>query len=138
MGKLVAACEQAAELLSAEGVEATVWDARVVAPLDQAMIADASAHRLVVSVEDGIADGGIGWRIESSLAATTLRCSSAAEYRRHIFPMVRPQASSPSSASTARHRPCGSREPLKARPSPRSGAHHLRAGRLIGLSTAGS
>ena len=44
VGKLVAACEQAADLLAAHGVEVTVWDARLVAPLDAAMIEDALAH----------------------------------------------------------------------------------------------
>ena len=60
MGKLVAACEEAARLLTGMGVEATVWDARVVAPLDPSMIEDAMAHELVVSVEDGIVEGGVG------------------------------------------------------------------------------
>ncbi len=67
VGKLVAECEQAAHMLAANGVEATVWDARLVAPLDQAMIEDALAHELVVSVEDGISEGGAGSRLEASL-----------------------------------------------------------------------
>jgi 1-deoxy-D-xylulose-5-phosphate synthase len=67
VGKLVAACEQAALMLAAEGIETTVWDARLVAPLDQAMIEDALGHDLVVSVEDGITEGGAGWRIEAAL-----------------------------------------------------------------------
>jgi 1-deoxy-D-xylulose-5-phosphate synthase len=67
IGKLLGACEQAAQILAGHGVDATVWDARVVAPLDQAMIADAARHELVVSVEDGIADGGVGWKIAESL-----------------------------------------------------------------------
>jgi 1-deoxy-D-xylulose-5-phosphate synthase len=67
VGKLVAECEQAARMLAANGVDATVWDARLVAPLDQAMIEDALGHELVVSVEDGITEGGAGWRIEAAL-----------------------------------------------------------------------
>ena len=67
VGKLVAACEQAADILAGEGVDATVWDARVVAPLDPDMIEDAMAHELVVSAEDGIADGGVGSRVSASL-----------------------------------------------------------------------
>jgi 1-deoxy-D-xylulose-5-phosphate synthase len=35
--------------------------------LDEAMIEDALGHGLVVSAEDGITDGGVGWRIESAL-----------------------------------------------------------------------
>jgi 1-deoxy-D-xylulose-5-phosphate synthase len=67
VGKLVAACEQAARLLLSKGVDATVWDARVASPLDPAMIEDAMAHELVVSVEDGIVDGGVGTRVDASL-----------------------------------------------------------------------
>jgi 1-deoxy-D-xylulose-5-phosphate synthase len=67
VGKLLGACEQAAEVLAASGIDATVWDARLVAPLDPAMLYDALDHDLVVSVEDGIADGGVGWRIAESL-----------------------------------------------------------------------
>ncbi len=59
LGKMVEAAEEAAALLEARGVSATVWDIRVV-PLDTRMLADASAHRLVVTVEDGVAEGGVG------------------------------------------------------------------------------
>jgi len=67
VGKLLGACEQAAQMLAGNGIDATVWDARLVAPLDPAMLEDAMDHELVVSVEDGIADGGVGWRIAESL-----------------------------------------------------------------------
>jgi 1-deoxy-D-xylulose-5-phosphate synthase len=67
LGKLVAQCEEAARSLAACGLEVTVWDARVASPLDEAMIEDALRHALVVTVEDGITDGGVGWRIESAL-----------------------------------------------------------------------
>jgi 1-deoxy-D-xylulose-5-phosphate synthase len=60
VGKLVAACRTAADLLAAEGIEATVWDVRVVSPPDRAMLADAAAHRLVVTAEDGVRMGGAG------------------------------------------------------------------------------
>ena len=42
VGKMLAAAEDAADVLAAEGIEATVWDARVVKPLDPEMIADAA------------------------------------------------------------------------------------------------
>jgi 1-deoxy-D-xylulose-5-phosphate synthase len=67
VGKMLAACETAADELASEGIEATVWDPRVVKPLDPDLIADASGHRLVVSVEDGLRDGGIGSAIADSL-----------------------------------------------------------------------
>ncbi|HZX55484.1 MAG TPA: 1-deoxy-D-xylulose-5-phosphate synthase [Ilumatobacteraceae bacterium] len=63
IGKLVSFARQAADLLTERGVDATLWDVRSCAPLDQTMIADAAAHRLVVTCEDGIRDGGIGMTI---------------------------------------------------------------------------
>ena len=41
VGKLVGACEQAAYILAGEGINATVWDARVASPLDPVMLEDA-------------------------------------------------------------------------------------------------
>jgi len=67
VGKLVEAAEDAAELLAADGISATVWDVRVVRPLDPAMLADAAAHELVVTVEDGIRTGGAGAFIADAL-----------------------------------------------------------------------
>ena len=60
VGKVVEAAEEAASLLETRGIQATVWDARVVSPLDPVMIADAAGHRLVVTAEDGIRIGGAG------------------------------------------------------------------------------
>ena len=60
VGKLVGPAERAAEQLAAEGIDVALWDARVVTPLDPDMIADAARHPLVVTVEDGVVDGGIG------------------------------------------------------------------------------
>jgi 1-deoxy-D-xylulose-5-phosphate synthase len=66
VGKLLAACEDAAEELAAEGVDATVWDVRCVSPADPAMVADAARHRLVVTAEDGVRVGGAGtWLAEA-------------------------------------------------------------------------
>jgi 1-deoxy-D-xylulose-5-phosphate synthase len=68
VGKMVEAAEDAADKLAAEGVSATVWDVRVVRPLDPAMIADAARHRLVVTVEDGMRVGGAGAFIQQAIA----------------------------------------------------------------------
>ena len=70
VGKLLAAAEAAASALEAEGVRCTVWDVRVVTPLDSEMIADAARHPVVVTVEDGIREGGAGSRIVDELART--------------------------------------------------------------------
>ena len=67
VGKMLAAATEAAELLIADGIDATVWDPRVAMPLDPAMIDDAADHRLVVTVEDGLAEGGIGANIARRL-----------------------------------------------------------------------
>ncbi len=68
VGKMVASATEAAMLLEADGISATVWDPRVAKPLDPAMLTDAARHRLVVTVEDGLADGGIGSGIDLALA----------------------------------------------------------------------
>jgi 1-deoxy-D-xylulose-5-phosphate synthase len=60
VGKLVEACLDAADELAAEGVAATVWDVRVVAPPDSDMLVDAGRHALVVTAEDGVRHGGAG------------------------------------------------------------------------------
>jgi len=70
VGKLVEAAEEAAATLAAEGVGVTVWDVRVVKPLDPAMLADAARHRLVVTAEDGVRVGGAGSFMADALAAT--------------------------------------------------------------------
>jgi len=67
VGKMVEAAEEAAALLDARGVHAAVWDVRVV-PLDNRMLADARSYDLVVTAEDGIAEGGVGAAIAGALA----------------------------------------------------------------------
>jgi len=69
VGKMLEAAEEAARLLAQQGIGATVWDVRVVKPLDPAMLADAAAHPLVVTVEDGLRAGGVGSAIVDELAA---------------------------------------------------------------------
>ena len=60
VGKLVEAAEEAARLLHLQGIGCTVWDVRLVKPLDPHMIADAAGAPLVVTAEDGIRVGGAG------------------------------------------------------------------------------
>ncbi len=72
VGKMLAACVDAAEALADEGVATTVWDPRVVKPIDPDLIADAAAHRLVVTVEDGLRDGGVGSAIADQVAERSL------------------------------------------------------------------
>ena len=72
VGKLVAACEQAADEMAATGIEATVWDVRVVSPPDPAMLADAARHRVVVTAEDGLRTGGAGTFLADALGRAAL------------------------------------------------------------------
>jgi 1-deoxy-D-xylulose-5-phosphate synthase len=60
VGKLVGACLDAANELSGEGIDVTVWDTRVVSPPDSAMLDDAARHALVITAEDGVRHGGAG------------------------------------------------------------------------------
>jgi 1-deoxy-D-xylulose-5-phosphate synthase len=72
VGKLLEACEVAAELLAADGVDATVWDVRVVAPPDPDMLDDAGRHEFVVTAEDGVRVGGAGSFLLDAMARHNL------------------------------------------------------------------
>jgi 1-deoxy-D-xylulose-5-phosphate synthase len=69
IGKMLEAAEKAADVLAEDGVEVTVWDARCCAPLDSEMIVDAVLHDHVITIEDGIRDGGIGLAIADEVCA---------------------------------------------------------------------
>ncbi len=71
IGKMVGPSLDAVALLAAKGISATVWDVRSCAPLDQSMIDHASAHKVVITVEDGIREGGIGMTIEDVVTHTS-------------------------------------------------------------------
>ncbi|HEY5320624.1 MAG TPA: 1-deoxy-D-xylulose-5-phosphate synthase [Galbitalea sp.] len=60
---------QVAERLAAQGIGATVVDPRWVVPVPTSVIELARAHRIVVSIEDGVRVGGIGTRIRQDLRA---------------------------------------------------------------------
>jgi len=68
VGKMLAAARDAADKLAAEGHDVTLWDPRVVKPLDPEMLADAASHQLVITVEDGLRDGGIGAAVADALS----------------------------------------------------------------------
>jgi len=75
IGKMVGAAHEAAELLAEDGVQATVWDVRVVSKPDPAMIDDAARHSLVVTAEDAIRQGGAGMFVADALRTS---CPSGA------------------------------------------------------------
>ena len=78
VGRLLEAAEGAAAMLRAEGIGTTVWDPRCVKPLDPQMIDDAARHALVVTVEDGLRDGGIGSYMADAITEARLASHSAA------------------------------------------------------------
>jgi 1-deoxy-D-xylulose-5-phosphate synthase len=53
--------------LADHGSDVTVWDPRIVKPLDLEMLHDLARHQLVVTIEDGLRDGGIGSAIADAL-----------------------------------------------------------------------
>jgi 1-deoxy-D-xylulose-5-phosphate synthase len=78
VGRLLEAAEGAAAMLRSEGIPTTVWDPRCVKPLDPQMIADAARHALVVTVEDGLRDGGIGSYMADAITEARLASHSTA------------------------------------------------------------
>ena len=72
VGKMVETAEAVADELAGEGVTATVWDVRAVKPLDPRMIVDAGHHPLVVTIEDGIREGGAGSSMADAISTSAL------------------------------------------------------------------
>lgn len=69
IGKMVEASLKAADRLAEQGYSVEVWDVRCCAPLDEEMIAAAAKHSAVVTVEDGVREGGIGMMIADRIGA---------------------------------------------------------------------
>jgi 1-deoxy-D-xylulose-5-phosphate synthase len=69
VGKMVAAAESVVAALARENVSATLWDVRSCVPADDAMIRDAAQHRRVITIEDGVRDGGIGFLLADAITA---------------------------------------------------------------------
>ena len=81
VGKTLEAALAAAAALEADGISVTVWDPRCVRPLDPAMLADAAGHPYVLTVEDGMRDGGIGSSIRDALVERTMKAPLAPRVR---------------------------------------------------------
>ncbi|MER5646758.1 1-deoxy-D-xylulose-5-phosphate synthase [Streptosporangium sp. NPDC002524] len=60
VGPMAELCLEAADLLDAQGISATVVDPRWVKPLDEALVPAARAHKLVAVVEDNGRVGAVG------------------------------------------------------------------------------
>ncbi|NOX23897.1 MAG: 1-deoxy-D-xylulose-5-phosphate synthase [Actinobacteria bacterium] len=74
VGKMLAPALEAAALLSEEGIEAAVWDPRIVKPIDVSMLEDAARYDVVVTVEDGFRQGGAGTGIQTALEDMGASC----------------------------------------------------------------
>ncbi len=68
VGAMVRPALAAAEILARDGIEATVVDPRWVLPVPTDLIALAGRHRLVVTVEDGVRQSGVGAQVRGVLA----------------------------------------------------------------------
>ena len=68
VGKMVAEADHAAAKLEADGISTTVWDVRILKPLDVDMLTDAASHPFVVTIEDGVRIGGAGSHISEAMA----------------------------------------------------------------------
>lgn len=67
VGPMAAMGLDVADRLAAQGIGATVVDPRWVIPVPQSIITLSAAHRIVVTIEDGIRVGGIGTRIRQDM-----------------------------------------------------------------------
>ena len=70
VGPLAEAALAAADLVAGEGVAATVLDPRWVLPVDATLVHLAAAYDVVVTVEDGVVDGGVGEALARELRST--------------------------------------------------------------------
>jgi 1-deoxy-D-xylulose-5-phosphate synthase len=69
IGKMVSHAMKAAEILSSQGIEAEVVNARFVKPLDTTMLDDVSKRiGTIVTVEDGQIEGGFGSAVAEYIA----------------------------------------------------------------------
>jgi len=70
-GSLRAPAEQAVGLLAEEGIHVSLWDPRILKPLDRDMVRHAANHDLVVTLEDGVRVGGFGSTVNDALQRRT-------------------------------------------------------------------
>ena len=81
VGKMVGAAQEAAATLREQGVSVTLWDPRCIKPLDREMLFDAARHPFVLTVEDGVREGGIGSMVADQLSEITLGTTTAPRVR---------------------------------------------------------
>ena len=72
VGTMAETALKVAELLAAQGIGATVIDPRWVVPVPKSVLEFSKAHRLVVTIEDGVRVGGIGTRVRQEMRAAEI------------------------------------------------------------------
>lgn len=74
LGDLLPLGEKIADALAGRGVRATLVNPRLATTVDEELLGRLSAgHRLVVTLEDGVAEGGFGERVARALACDDVR-----------------------------------------------------------------
>ena len=81
VGKMLGAARDAAAELREQGISVTLWDPRCIKPLDREMLFDAARHPFVLTIEDGVREGGIGSMVADQLSEITLGTASAPRVR---------------------------------------------------------
>jgi len=104
VGAMVQPALVAADELAGEGTQATVWDVRVVRPLDPELVADAATHRVVVTVEDGTRIGGAGSFMADAIA---IHCADAGIPAPTVVVLGTPVAYIPQSRASSIHAELG-------------------------------
>ena len=75
VGRMVDVALEAADILSGEGIEAGVCNARFVKPIDEEMVLElARGHRLLVTMEDNALIGGFGEGVAAILERSGTSC----------------------------------------------------------------
>ncbi len=73
LGSMVETAEMVAEKLKADGVDATVINARFAAPFDKEMVTSlAKSHKLLVTMEENVTSGGFGEHVSSYVSEQDL------------------------------------------------------------------
>ncbi|MBW4096376.1 MAG: 1-deoxy-D-xylulose-5-phosphate synthase, partial [Acidobacteria bacterium] len=72
VGAMATMALEVAERIGAQGITSTVVDPRWVLPVPPSIIRLASAHRIVIVIEDGVRAGGVGSRIRQEMRAANV------------------------------------------------------------------
>lgn len=91
-GKALAAASEARDLLEAAGISVTLWDPRCIKPLDEVMLRDAARHRCVLTIEDGLREGGMGSAIVDRLHQLRMHATHGGAEVQHVQVLGTPLA----------------------------------------------